>query len=64
MHHDITIMFQVKMFNLKQVVQTGALPAQRLDVSFEQQLTEKDLEKENLNSDIEEKHPATGIVKH
>lgn len=64
MHDDITRMFQVKVFNPKKMVQTGALPTQRLDVSFEQQVIEKDLEKENLHSDIEEKHPAAGIVKH
>lgn len=44
-----------KEFNLKLVVQTGALPAERLDVSFEQKLAEKCLEKENLHSDSEEK---------
>lgn len=42
-----------KVFNLKQVLQTGALLAERLDVSLEQQPVEKGLEKENL-----------GIVKH
>lgn len=64
MDHDVTRMFQVKVFNLKQVEQTAALPAERLDVSFQQQLIEKDLEKENIHSDSEEKHPAAGIVKH
>lgn len=53
-----------KVFSLKQVVQTGPLPAERLDMSFEQQLVKKGLEKENLHSDNEEKHPAVGIVKH
>lgn len=53
-----------KVFNLKQVVQTGALPAERLDMSFKQQLVEKGPEKENLHSDNEEKYPAVGIVKH
>lgn len=37
MHYEV--------FKLKQVAQAGALPAERLDVSFEQQLVEKDLEK-------------------
>lgn len=53
-----------KVFNLKQVVQTGALPAERLDMSFKQQVVEKGPEKENLHSDNEEKYPAVGIVKH
>lgn len=37
MHYEV--------FNLKQVVQTGALPAERLDMSFKQQLVEKGPEK-------------------
>lgn len=56
MHYEV--------FKLKQVAQAGALPAERLDVSFEQQLVEKDWKRKNLHSDSEKINPAVRIVKY